>query len=199
MLIGDQQALGTVAPQGLGMVEIDLDHQYAERAFRVTDGRREEVAALARGVAQSEKASQAALHGFAEVRAEGEVAFDEGVFRRPVGGSQGATIRRHQVDHIRAGLPLQSGQQTVGLVSPCRILGRQQGRTEHRQLAEDGRQHFETTQRAQQVGDIQVERLAILLGQLLAVMALNHSLQRPQQRRQQQGQQQQATPAQARR
>lgn len=125
--------------------------------------------------------------------------FDEGVFRRPVGGRQGATIRRHQVDHISAGLPLQSGQQTVGLVSPCRILGRQQGRTEHRQLAEDGRQHFETTQRAQQVGDIQVERLAILFGQLLAVMALNHPLQRPQQRRQQQGQQQQATPAQARR
>jgi hypothetical protein len=72
-------------------------------------------------------------------------------------------------------------------------------RTEHgaqgRQVAEDLRQYLIAMQGAQQVGDIEVEGLAVLAGQFAAVIALGQMLQRPQQRRQAQGQQGQAAPA----
>ena len=63
------------------------------------------------------------------------------------------------------------------------------------QVAEDLRQHFIAVQGAQQVGDVEVEGLAILPGQFAAVIALGQVLQRPQQRCQAQCQQGEAAPA----
>ena len=68
------------------------------------------------------------------------------------------------------------------------VLGRGQGSTQGRQVAEQGGQHFIALKGAEQVGDEQVEGLAVALQQFFPVVALGQLLHRPQQRQQHQGQ-----------
>ena len=162
------------------MVEVDLDHQHADDLFLVAHGRSKEVTPLARGGAQAEKAPQAPGHGFAEIRPEGEIAPDEAVVFIPVGGGQGLATGVHQVHHFGAGLRADIAQQAIGRVQPALLLGARKGLAQGRQVAEDLRQHFVAVQGAQQVGDVEVEGLAVLPGQFAAVIALGQMFERPQ-------------------
>ncbi len=196
-VVGHQQPFRRIAPERLGMVQVDLDHQHADGLFIVVHGGAEVVAALAGGIAEAEEASEPALsfHGLAEVRPKGEVAPDEAVRVVPVGGGQRGAFQVHQVDHIGTGLPVQLLQQAIGAVAHRRLFGAMQSGAQRGQVTEDARQYFVAAQDAQQVGDIEIERLAILFDQLVAVITLGQLLQRPEQRRQQQGQQGQVAPA----
>jgi hypothetical protein len=64
VLVGQQQLFGGTAPQGFGVVEVDLDHQHADHPLTVVHGGGEEVAALGRRGALAEEAPQVAVHGF---------------------------------------------------------------------------------------------------------------------------------------
>ncbi len=195
VVVYHQQLLRGIAPEPFDVFEIDLHHQHADdpRAFLHRAG--EVVAALDRGGAQAEEARQAALHGLAIIGAEGEVAVDETVRLGPVGGDLGGAVRLQQVDHVGAGASADVGQRLVGDLLQQRVARLLQGLAQHRQAAEDLRQFFVAAQRAEQVGDVEVERLAVLLGQLLAVVALGEILQGPEQRREKQGEDDQRAPA----
>ena len=194
--VGDHQSLRGLAPQRFRVVQIDLHHQHAERLAAVVQGGGKVVAALAGGVAQAEETPQVAVHGFAKVRPKGEVAPDEAVLLVPVGRRQGQALAVHQIDRVGAGLLLQTLEQMAGLLRPL-VLRTEQCAAQHRQVAENARQRLVAAQDAQQVGDIQIQRLAVLLGQLGAVMAFSQMMQRPEQRRQQHGEQGNAAPARA--
>ena len=179
------------------MVEVDLDHQHAEDAALVAHGGAEVVTALAGGGAEAEETPQATLHGLTKIGAEGEVAVDEAVFLVPVGSCKRIALRVHQVDHVGAGLVAQAFEQAIGIVPHGRCFGLLQDCSQSWQVAEDARQYLVAVQRAEQVGDIEIEGLTVLLGQLVAVVALGELLQRPEQRREQQGQQGEVAPARA--
>ncbi len=172
VMVGHQQLLGGVAPGHLGDVQVDLDHQRAERALAVLHRRGEVVAALAGGGAEAEEASLLTGDGLAEIRAKGEVAADEAVRLIPVRCGQGVAGGVHQVDHLGAGLLAQPGQQAIGCIVGLRAGRLVEHAAQRRQVAEDRRQHLVTAQRAEQVGDVEVQSLPILLGQLAAVIAL---------------------------
>ena len=177
------------------MIEVDLDHQHADFLVTVEHGCGKEIPAFARGGAQPEEAPQLAVHRFAEIRAKGEVAADKAVLFVPVGGGEGVAVGIHQVHHLGARLGADVIEQLVGVAEDLRVFRVCQQRAQGRQFAEDLRQHFIAMQRAQQVGDVEIQGLAILPGQLAAVIALGQMLQRPQQGRQAQGQQGEAAPA----
>ncbi|MNS81805.1 hypothetical protein D3C72_1155270 [compost metagenome] len=193
--IGHHELLRGLAPEGLGVVQVHLDHQDADDPLAVAHRAGEEVAALARGSAEAEEAPLLAGQGLTEIGAEGEIAADEAVGLIPVGGAEGQAGGAHQVDHVGAGFQPDFGQQAVGLGLEAGVLRLGQQGAQGRQVGQDGRQHLVAAQRAQQIGDVEVQGLAILLGQGLAVVALAEVLQRPEQRRQQQRQQHQAAPA----
>ncbi len=193
-IVGHQQLLRGAAPQRLGVIQIDLDHQHAEHLVAVAHRRAEVVAALAGGGAEAEEAPKTPFHGLAEVGAEGEVAIDEAVFLVPVGSGQGVAVGRHQVDHVGAGLVAQALEQPVGVVADLGRVLLQHG-AQGGQVTEDARQHLVAVERAEQVGDVQVQGLTVLFGQLVAVVTLGELLQRPEQWRQQQGQQGEIAPA----
>ena len=180
---------------GVDLRQVDLDHQHPEDLLAIAYRGAKVVAAFAGRGAEPEEAPQPALHGLPEVRAKGEVAADEAVLGIPVGGRQGHAAGIHQIDDVGAGAPLQLLEQAVGLVLHRRYLGVLQRRTQLGQVAENARQHFVAVQRAEQVGDVEVEGLPVLFGQLVAVIALGQLLQRPEQRREQQCQEQEVAPA----
>ncbi|MNP00837.1 hypothetical protein D3C76_926340 [compost metagenome] len=177
------------------MVEVDLDHQHTGDFLALAHGSGEEVATFGRGSAQPEKPPESTRHGFAEVRPEGKVTANEAVVLVPVGGGQGLARGVHQVHDFGAGLGADVFQQTVGVALGDAIVRRAKHGAQGRQVAEDLRQYFITMQGAQQVGDVEIEGLAILPGQFAAVIALGQMLQRPQQGRQAQREQGQAAPA----
>ncbi|MNK83354.1 hypothetical protein D3C87_1031660 [compost metagenome] len=194
VVVGQQQLFRGFAPQAFGVVEVDLDHQHANDFFAVAHAGSEEVTALGGGRAQAEKAPEPPGHGFAEIRPEGKVAPDETVVFVPVGGGQGLAGGVHQVHDFGTGLGGDVFQQAVGIALGDAIVRCTEHGTQGRQVAEDLRQHFIAVQGTQQVGDVEVEGLTILTGQLAAVVTLGEMLQRPQQRRQAQCQQGQAAP-----
>ncbi|MCY1390748.1 hypothetical protein D9M71_55710 [compost metagenome] len=177
------------------MVQVDLDHQHADDVFAIAHRCSKEVAALARGGAQAEEAPEPASGSFSEIRAEGEVTADKTVGLVPVGGSQGIALHIHQVHDLCTGLGSDVLQQTVGIGQRLDLQGCGQHGTQGRQVAKDLRQDFIAVQGAEQVGDIQVQRLPVLLDQFVAVIAFGQVLQRPQQRCQAQCKKGQAAPA----
>ncbi len=180
IVVGQQQLLGCAAPQGFGVVEVDLDYQYANDAFTVTHCGGKEVAALGRRGALAEKAPQAAGHGFVEVGTEGEVAANEAVALVPVGGGQGVAADVHQVHHLGAGLLDDVLEQAVGVGHRFQTERVGQHSAQGRQVAEYLRQGFVAVQGTEQVGDVQVEGLAVLRGQFFLVVAFGQMVQGPQ-------------------
>ncbi|MNK83296.1 hypothetical protein D3C87_1031010 [compost metagenome] len=195
VMVGHQQLFRSFAPQAFGVVEVDLDHQHADDFFAVAHGGSEEVAAFGRGRAETEKASEAPGHGFTEVRTEREIAADETIVFVPVRRRQRLPAGVHQVHDFGTGLCSDVLQQAIGVALADAVVWRAEYRAQGRQVAENLRQHFIAVQGAQQVGDVQIEGLAVLSGQFAAVIALGEMFQRPQQRRQTQGQQREAAPA----
>ncbi|MNH03513.1 hypothetical protein D3C79_627780 [compost metagenome] len=180
IVVGQQQLLGGAAPQGFGVVEVDLDHQYANDAVTVMHGGGKEVAALGRRGALAEEAPQAAGHGFVEVGAEGEVAADEAVALVPVGGGQGVAADVHQVHHLGASLLDDVLEQAVGVCHRFQAERVGQHPAQRRQVAENLRQGFVAVQGTEQVGDVQVEGLAVLRGQFFLVVTFGQVMQGPQ-------------------
>ncbi|RMT83547.1 hypothetical protein ALP39_04901 [Pseudomonas marginalis pv. marginalis] len=195
VVVGDQQLFRRVAPQAFGVVQVDLDHQHADDLVTLAHGSGEEVTAFGRRCTQAEKPPQAPGHGFAEVGAEREVAPDKTVLFVPVRGGEGLAGGVHQVHHFHAGLGGDVLEQQVGVDLVGADVRRVQHGAQGGQVAEDLWQHFIAVQGAQQVGDVQVEGLAVLPGQFAAVIALGQVLQWPQQRCQAQRQQGEAAPA----
>ncbi|MCY1178542.1 hypothetical protein D9M73_188950 [compost metagenome] len=179
-MIGQQQLLGRTAPQGFGVVEIDLDHQHPDDPLAVPHGRGKEVAALGRGGALAEEAAQVASHGFVEVGAEGEVSADEAVVLVPIRGGQGVAADVHQVHHLGTGLLHDVLEQAVGVGHRFQAERVGQHATQRRQVAENLRQGLVAVQGAEQVGHIQVEGLAVLRGQFFLVIAFGQVMQGPQ-------------------
>jgi len=144
------------------VVQIDLDHQHTHDTLAVAHGGSEEVAAFGRGGALAEKAPQMAGHGFDEVRTEREVTADEAVRFVPIGGGQGIATDVHQVHHFGAGLVDDVLEQAVGIGDGFEAERVGQHAAQRREVAEDLRQGFVAVQGAEQVGDVQVEGLAVL-------------------------------------
>ncbi|MCY1398301.1 hypothetical protein D9M71_133300 [compost metagenome] len=121
--VGHHQLFRGFAPKRLGVVQVHLHHQDADDPSRVPHGTCEEVTALARGGAQAEEAPLLAGQGFAEVRAEDEVAADETVGLVPVRRGQGEAGGAHQVDHVGPGVLTDLCQYAVGLGLQGRTVG----------------------------------------------------------------------------
>ena len=170
------------------MVEVDLDHQYAKLLVVYLNRCGKVVAAFSGGRALAEKAPELALHRFAEIGAEGKVTSDKTIAFIPVRRRNSVTMSIHQVHDFSAGLAGDFTEQLIGFTQGLRAFRVSQQLAQVRQLAQNLRQHLIAMQRAQQVGHVQVERLAVLPGQFAAVIALGQVLQRPQQRRQAQRQ-----------
>jgi len=163
----------------------------------VTHRAGEKVATFGRGRAEAEEPPGSARPRIDEIGPEREVSANETVLVIRVGGRQGQAVCVHQVHDIGTGLTRDFAEQTVGVyqgrcVARCRQCGAQ-----GRQVAEDLRQGFVTVQGAEQVGDVQVQGLAVLIGQHVAVITFGQMLQRPQQRRQAECQKGKAAPARA--
>ncbi|CRM81216.1 hypothetical protein [Pseudomonas sp. 24 E 13] len=179
IVVGHQQLFRGIAPQALGVVQVDLDHQHTDDFLIIAHGGGEEIAALGRGGAQPEKASQAPGHGFAEIGAKGKIAPYKAVLLIPVGRGEGLAGGVHQVHHLHPGLGGDILEQHVGIDQVGADLRRIQRGAQGRQVTEDLRQHFIAMQGAQQVGDVQVQGLTVLPGQFAAVVALGQVFQRP--------------------
>ena len=188
VVVGRQQLLRGVAPQALGVIQVYLDHQYAELFIAFGHRGGKVIAALAGRSAQAEKAPQLAVHCFAEVRTKSKVASDKAVGLVPVRRRHCVAIGINQVHDLGAGLAVDLREQLIGRAQGVRVFRVGQRITQRGQFAQNLWQHLITVQRAQQVGHVQVEGLAVLPGQFAAVIALGQVLQRPQQRRQAQRQ-----------
>ncbi|MNM45773.1 hypothetical protein D3C81_567010 [compost metagenome] len=162
------------------MVQVNLDHQHADDTFAVAHRGGEEVAALGRGGALAKEPPQVPSHGFVEIRPEGEVATDEAVLLVPIGGSQGVAVDVHQVHHLGPGLLDDVLEQAVGVGYRFQAQRIRQHPAQRRQVAEDLRQGFVAVQGAEQVGDVQVEGLAVLRGQFFLVVTFGQVMQGPQ-------------------
>ncbi|RMO94322.1 hypothetical protein ALQ31_05608 [Pseudomonas amygdali pv. morsprunorum] len=197
VLIGQQQLLGRLAPQGFGVVQINLDHQYADDPLTITHRAGKKVTTFGRGRAEAEEPPGSARPCINEVGPEREVSANEAVLLLRVRGRQGQAVCVHQVHDIGTGLTRDFAEQTVGVRQGGCVARRRQCGAQSRQVAENLWQGFVTVQGAEQVGDVQVQSLAVLIGQHVAVIPFGQVFQRPQQRRQTEGQKGEAAPARA--
>ncbi|MNO88937.1 hypothetical protein D3C76_804050 [compost metagenome] len=195
LVVLHHQLLRRVAPQPFHVFQVHLDHQHAEQPVALAHLAGEEVATPVRRRPQPEEPRQLAAQRFLVVGAEGEVVADEGVRLVPVGCGLGHAVREHQVDHVGAGAFTDFRQLAVGRGLRFLAGGLLQGCPQGRQLAQDRRQVLIAPQRAEQVGDVEVEGLPVLLGQFFAVVAVGEVVEGPEQRGQDQEQQDGGTPA----
>ncbi|RMR66291.1 hypothetical protein ALP80_05490 [Pseudomonas savastanoi pv. fraxini] len=197
VLIGQQQLLGRLAPQGFGVVQVDLDHQHADHPITIAHRACKEVATFGRRSAKAEEAPGSARQRINEIGPEGKVSADEAVLLFRVRGGQGQAVGVHQVHDVGTGLARYLAEQTIGVFQGGDVARCGQCAAQGGQVAENLRQGFITVQGAEQVGDVQVQGLAVLVGQHAAVITFGQMLQRPQQRCQAQCQKGKAAPARA--
>ncbi|MNZ13559.1 hypothetical protein D3C78_304620 [compost metagenome] len=104
---------------------------------------------------------------------------DETIGLIPVGGGLGEAVGAHHIDDVGAGALADFCELAVGCRASRFVAGVLEGGLQDGQASENGGEIFIAVQCAQQVGDVEVEGLTVLLGELLAVVALGEVVEGP--------------------